>query len=96
MNMYQQEISEQDKHIDEINYVVDKLKDQQHLMKDGLDEMGQKLSDLEEGIDKNGVRMNAVQKKLSKLLQTNDTSQICTILILFGILCALIFLVIYT
>jgi len=40
--------------------------------------------------------MNFVQKKLGDLLKTNDQSQICTILILFGILCFLIFLTFYT
>lgn len=40
--------------------------------------------------------MNFVQKKLGVLLKTNDQGQICTILTLFGTLCALVFLLIYT
>ena len=61
-----------------------------------LIEKEQKIFDLLETKDNTMKKMNFVQKKLGKLLKTNDMGQICTIVVLFLILIVMIFLVIYT
>ncbi|EAR95614.2 transmembrane protein, putative (macronuclear) [Tetrahymena thermophila SB210] len=113
MNNYQKQINDQDSIIIELNYAVEKLKNQQLEVKGQLNQMDQGIGDLQEGIDKNSIKSKALQQKLSNLQTTNGIiqfqnflfynliinqtgiSQIQTILVLFGILCFLIFIFIY-
>lgn len=87
---------EQEQHLDEINEIAKRLKDQGRVINDELDKQGHLIEELDTDMDSTMKKMNFVQAKLGKLLKTNDMGQICTIVVLFLILVVMIFLVIYT
>jgi len=89
-------MEEQDQALDEINDIAKRLKDQGREINSELNKQGQLIEDLDHDMDNTMKKMNFVQKKLGKLLKTNDMGQICTIVVLFLILIVMIFLVIYT
>ena len=92
----QQQLEEQDQHLDEINDIAKRLKEQGKEINSELDKQGHLIEELDEDMDGTMKKLNFVQAKLGKLLKTNDMGQICTIVVLFLILVVMIFLVIYT
>ena len=97
MKAYQkQQMEEQDQHLDEINDIAKRLKEQGKDINSELDKQGHLIEELDEDMDGTMKKLNFVQAKLGKLLKTNDMGQICTIVVLFLILIVMIFLVIYT
>lgn len=87
---------EQDDHLEEISQIALRLNEH---AKDINVEVGNQqgmIGQLGQSIDKTQGRLDFVNKKLQILLKTNDRSQICTVLILFGVLVMLVFLLIYT
>ena len=97
MNDYQKEqLEEQEGHLDEINDIAKRLKDQGREINSELSKQDHLIGDLDNDIEGTMKKMNFVQAKLGKLLKTNDMGQICTIVVLFLILIVMIFLVIYT
>jgi uncharacterized coiled-coil DUF342 family protein len=97
MNSFKkQQIDEQEQHLDEINEIAKRLKEQGKEINHELDKQGHLIEELDGDIDGATKKLNFVQNKLGKLLKTNDMGQICTIVVLFLILVVMIFLVIYT
>lgn len=97
MKDYQKEqLEEQEGHLDEINDIAKRLKDQGREINSELSKQDHLIGDLDNDIEGTMKKMNFVQAKLGKLLKTNDMGQICTIVVLFLILIVMIFLVIYT
>lgn len=93
---HKEQLEEQDQHLDEINDIAKRLKDQGREINSELTKQGHLIEDLDGDMDDTMKKMNFVQAKLGKLLKTNDMGQICTIVVLFLILVVMIFLVIYT
>jgi adenine C2-methylase RlmN of 23S rRNA A2503 and tRNA A37 len=96
-------IEEQDLQIDEISKATQRLITQGYVINNEINEQGKHINGLSSAIDNTTNKLKFVQKKLGKLLKTNgtpylsiDMSQICTIVILFLISIAMVFLVIYT
>ncbi|CAK63452.1 unnamed protein product (macronuclear) [Paramecium tetraurelia] len=96
MEQHKHILNEQDDHLNEIADIANRLHNAAVNINVEIDHQGKQITQLDVEMDKTQKKMNFVQKKLGDLLKTNDQSQICTILILFGTLCALIFLLIYT
>lgn len=90
-----QALREQNQHIDDLGEVTSQLHQYALNMNQEINKQSEIAEDLDMHMDKTLDKMNFVQKKLSTLLKTNDRSQICTIMILTGILMVLIFFVIY-
>lgn len=88
-------LREQDQHIDDLTQVTSQLHQYAVNMNQEINKQAEITDDLDLQMDKTLAKMNFVQKKLAILLKTNDRSQICTILMLTGVLMVLIFFVIY-
>ncbi|CAK89387.1 unnamed protein product (macronuclear) [Paramecium tetraurelia] len=91
--------------INDINDAANRIQNSVVNIKDEINEQENKITKLGVDIGKTEKKLNFVQSKLRDLLKTNgiigqyailEQSQICTILILFGTLCALIFLLFFT
>jgi len=61
-----------------------------------LSKQAELIEELDQDMDSSMKKMNFLQMKLGKLLKTNDMGQICTIVVLFLVLVAMLFLLICT
>ncbi|CAD8192877.1 unnamed protein product [Paramecium octaurelia] len=94
--MQQHILKDQDVIISDINDTANRLQNIAVDIKVQINEQGNKINKLDVEIGKTEKKLSFIQTKLSHLLKTNEQSQICTILILFGTLFALIFLLFFT
>jgi hypothetical protein len=88
-----QALREQNQHIDDLTDITSQLHQYALNMNQEINKQAEIGEELDHQMDKTMDKMNFVQKKLSILLKTNDRSQICTIMILTGVLMVLMFLV---
>jgi len=96
MATYQDFIKQQDDQLDEISDIAQRLQVQASTINQELQDQNAMIRQLDTEVDMNLEKMNFVMKKLAKLMKTNDSKTLCTILILLGILIVLFMLVFYT
>ncbi|KAM3131273.1 hypothetical protein pb186bvf_016591 [Paramecium bursaria] len=96
MQQHNHILNEQDDHLQEIGDIAGRLQSAAKNINIEIENQNHIIKELDKEVDTTQNKMNFVQKKLGELLKTNDQGQICTILILFGVLCVLIFLTFYT
>jgi syntaxin 6 len=90
-----QALKEQDSHIDDLVEITGQLHKYAHDMNQEISKQAEIAEDMDEQMDKTTAKLNFVQKRLSVLLKTSDRGQLCTIMILTGLLFVLVFFVIY-
>lgn len=96
MATYQDFIKQQDDQLDEISDIAQRLQVQASTINQELQDQNAMIRQIDTEVDMNLEKMNFVMKKLAKLMKTNDSKTLCTILILLGILIVLFMLVFYT
>ena len=89
-------LQEQDEGLEELGNAVTRVGKMAGNINETLIKQNKMLDDLGNDLDETSGRMDAVMKRLEKLLQTKDKCQIWTIVSLFLVLIVLVFLVIYT
>lgn len=89
-------LQQQDEGLEELGNAVTRVGKMAGNINETLIKQNKMLDDLDHDLDETSGRMDAVMKRLEKLLQTKDKCQIWTIVSLFLILIVLVFLVIYT
>lgn len=89
-------IAQQDEQLDEISEIAQRLHIQATTINQELQDQNVILKKLDSEVDENIHKMNFVMKKLAKLLKTNDSKTLCTIMILLAVLVVLFVLVFYT
>jgi hypothetical protein len=88
-------IAQQDIQLEQLGHAVDRLEGVGRTINTELKEQNIMLQQLDDDLDDAGNKMNFVMSKLSKLLQTKDSCQIWTIVILAVILVILVALTIF-
>eukprot|EP00922_Rhytidocystis_sp_ex-Travisia-forbesii_P005441 GHVS01007943.1.p1 GENE.GHVS01007943.1~~GHVS01007943.1.p1 ORF type:complete len:252 (+),score=60.23 GHVS01007943.1:171-926(+) len=89
-------LQQQDQHLEELAMSADRLHHTAVVINEELEDQQRMLCELDEDIDREAERMNFVMKRMSRLLKTNDTRQLCLILWLVGIAVILFALVCLT
>ena len=92
--MEQEEIiKEQDDQLEEIESIVNKIKNNSKLIQDTINEQKVYIQEMNEGMDQSQQKMGAAMKKIGQFLQTQNQSQIkvfmtllCISIILFLLL----------
>ena len=92
--MEQEEIiKEQDDQLEEIESIVNKIKNNSKLIQDTINEQKVYIQEMNEGMDQSQQKMGAAMKKIGQFLQTQNQSQIkvfmtllCISVILFLVL----------
>jgi hypothetical protein len=89
-------LKEQDNALDSLSGAIDRLDSLGREVNIELKEQNLMLNELDDELDDAGNKMNLVQQKLAKLLNTKNRCTIWTVVILFIIFIILLALVIYT
>ena len=92
--MEQEEIiNEQDDQLEEIESIVNKIKNNSKLIQDTINQQKVYIQEMNEGMDQSQEKMGAAMKKIGQFLQTQNQSQIkvfmtllCVSVILFLVL----------
>ncbi len=92
--MEQEEIiKEQDDQLEEIESIVNKIKNNSKLIQDTINQQKVYIQEMNEGMDQSQEKMGAAMKKIGQFLQTQNQSQIkvfmtllCISVILFLVL----------
>ena len=92
--MEQEEIiKEQDDQLEEIESIVNKIKNNSKLIQDTINQQKVYIEEMNEGMDQSQEKMGAAMKKIGQFLQTQNQSQIkvfmtllCISVILFLVL----------
>ena len=86
-------IKEQDDQLEEIESIVNKIKNNSKLIQDTINEQKVYIQEMNEGMDQSQQKMGAAMKKIGQFLQTQNQSQIkvfmtllCISIILFLVL----------
>ena len=86
-------IKEQDEQLEEIESIVNKIKNNSKLIQDTINEQKVYIQEMNEGMDQSQQKMGAAMKKIGQFLQTQNQSQIkvfmtllCISVILFLVL----------
>ncbi|CEM22868.1 unnamed protein product [Vitrella brassicaformis CCMP3155] len=87
---------QQDEQLEELAKSAERLNHTALTINHELEDQQRMLSELDEDVDNTAEKMNFVMKRMAKLLKTNDTRQLCLILLLVLILVLLFLLVLYT
>ena len=82
-------IKEQDEQLEEIQSIVNKIKNNSKLIGDTISAQKAYIQEMNEGMDQSQQKMGAAMKKIGQFLQTQNQSQIKVFLTL---LCVSIFL----
>ncbi len=90
---HQDIIKEQDEQLEEIESIVNKIKNNSKLIQDTINEQKVYIQEMNEGMDQSQQKMGAAMKKIGQFLQTQNQSQIkvfmtllCISVILFLVL----------
>ena len=90
---HQDIIKEQDDQLEEIESIVNKIKNNSKLIQDTINEQKVYIQEMNEGMDQSQQKMGAAMKKIGQFLQTQNQSQIkifmtllCISVILFLVL----------
>lgn len=90
---HQDIIKEQDEQLEEIESIVNKIKNNSKLIQDTINEQKVYIQEMNEGMDQSQQNMGAAMKKIGQFLQTQNQSQIkvfmtllCISVILFLVL----------
>eukprot|EP00922_Rhytidocystis_sp_ex-Travisia-forbesii_P005436 GHVS01007938.1.p1 GENE.GHVS01007938.1~~GHVS01007938.1.p1 ORF type:complete len:248 (+),score=43.34 GHVS01007938.1:226-969(+) len=73
-------VQQQDAHLEELAMSADRLHHTAVVINEELEDQQRMLCELDEDIDREAERMNFVMRKMSRLLKTNDTRQLCLIM----------------
>mmetsp|Transcript_52185 Transcript_52185/g.124377 ORF Transcript_52185/g.124377 Transcript_52185/m.124377 type:complete len:246 (-) Transcript_52185:118-855(-) len=87
-------MNQQDEQLSELSKSAMRLGENARAINTELKEQQVMLEELGEDIDREAEKLNFVMKRIGKLMQTNDSKQICVIIALFVIFLVLLFLVI--
>ena len=86
-------IKEQDDQLEEIESIVNKIKNNSKLIQDTINQQKVYIQEMNEGMDQSQEKMGAAMKKIGQFLQTQNQSQIkvfmtllCISVILFLVL----------
>ena len=86
-------IKEQDEQLEEIESIVNKIKNNSKLIQDTINQQKVYIQEMNEGMDQSQEKMGAAMKKIGQFLQTQNQSQIkvfmtllCISVILFLVL----------
>jgi len=89
-------IRQQDTDLDDLGQVVNVLGQMGNQIHSELDQQGRILDDLEAGVDSTSGRLNAVMRRVNKLLEsTSDRVQWCVVIVLVLVLVGLVIAVFY-
>ena len=90
---HQDIIKEQDEQLEEIESIVNKIKNNSKLIQDTINQQKVYIQEMNEGMDQSQEKMGAAMKKIGQFLQTQNQSQIkvfmtllCISVILFLVL----------
>eukprot|EP00922_Rhytidocystis_sp_ex-Travisia-forbesii_P058399 GHVS01086322.1.p1 GENE.GHVS01086322.1~~GHVS01086322.1.p1 ORF type:complete len:249 (-),score=64.47 GHVS01086322.1:152-898(-) len=89
-------LQQQDEHLEELATSADRLHQTAVVINEELEDQQRMLCELDEDIDREAERMSFVMRKMSRLLKTNDTRQLCLILWLVVIAVVMFLLVCLT
>eukprot|EP00922_Rhytidocystis_sp_ex-Travisia-forbesii_P058398 GHVS01086321.1.p1 GENE.GHVS01086321.1~~GHVS01086321.1.p1 ORF type:complete len:250 (-),score=60.10 GHVS01086321.1:91-840(-) len=89
-------LQQQDDHLEELATSADRLHQTAVVINEELEDQQRMLCELDDDIDREAERMSFVMRKMSRLLKTNDTRQLCLILWLVVIAVVLLLLVVLT
>lgn len=95
-NHHQVLLQQQDEQLEELALSADRLHQTAVVINEELEDQQRMLTELDEDIDREAERMSFVMRRMSRLLKTTDTRQLCLVLWLVLIVIVLFFLVVVT